>query len=83
MWRQKFSLGLIHALQTKIEEKWKCVTRTSPLDLALIMGAQPMTPVEGVEAVEELQQMRMLVSLRSRLFLQYDQCISGVGRVQG
>jgi hypothetical protein len=48
------SLGLKRVLQTKIQQKWRSVTRTSPLDLALIMGALPRAPVEGVE-VGELQ----------------------------
>jgi hypothetical protein len=76
-------LGLVHVLQTKIEEKWRSVTRTSPLNLTLIMGTQLRAPVEGVEAVEVLRRMRMLVSLRPPWFLRYGQCISGVGRVQG
>jgi hypothetical protein len=58
------SLSLIHVLHTKIEEKWRSVMCTSPLNL--ILGAQPRTPVEGAEAVEVLRQMRMLVRRKSQ-----------------
>jgi hypothetical protein len=73
---------LIHLRQQNRRKVGVCDTHEF-LDLVLRNGTQLRTLVEGVEAVEALRQMRMLVSLGLQWFRQCDQSISGVGRAQG